>query len=252
MIFYLENTWTMDGEADDIITYANNLNIPIKIMSASELHQVDSHQFISSIYFCNTSIVQYHLSRINKMHLVPDTYESIYSKYFCRQIEKISFVEFINKYCNNNIKRFVKPTSNDKNFDGCVISNINDFEEHGYSAPNLDQLVYSCEPIEILSEVRLLIGNNKLYGHGHINRNINDSYLTEHYSNGTKFIDELIDITGEKFRCIDIGFIYLASESISRWSIIEINPPFSLDDYQIPFDNYINFCIDSCRYICDA
>jgi len=46
------------------------------------------------------------------------------------------------------------------------------------------------------------------------------------------------------FRCIDIGM-----NQSNQWFIVEINPPFSLDNHTIDMNQYIEFCIDSCQYI---
>jgi hypothetical protein len=73
-------------------------------------------------------------------------------------------------------------------------------------------------------------------------KNIDNTYLDD-----TQFINDLINLTGEKFRCIDICLIKQNNQL--KWGIVEINPPFSLDDYEILFENYIDFCIDSCNYI---
>ena len=164
--FYLEDTWTDDGEADDIIEYANKMNIRITVLSPSELYKMSSNEFFSGIYFCNTDIVQYHMNNTNNIHLVPDTYENVYEKYYMRFIEKMTFSEYIKKY--NGTKRFIKPATNNKDFDGRVITNIDEFTEYHISMPRSEQLIYTSEPLQILSEIRLLIGDNKLYGHGHI------------------------------------------------------------------------------------
>lgn len=88
--------------------------------------------------------------------------------------------------------------------------------------------------------MRLLIGNGKLYGHGHICKAKTDLYLKE------MDIQKLIDLTGDSYRCIDIG---LVMKPTYKWMIVEINPPFSLDDHQIPLNNYMEFCIDACSYL---
>ena len=56
------------------------------------------------------------------------------------------------------------------------------------------------------------------------------------------FITKLIELTNENFRCIDIGFT-------NKWIIVEINHPYSLDDYEIPIENYMEFCINSFKKI---
>ena len=239
-IILLEDTWNEDNEADDIIEYADKNKYDISILSVDDLYKLDSMYFLSTIYFCDTKIVQYHLQKANIINIVPNTYDEKYNKYYNRSIEQIHFTEFIKKY--DGIKRFIKPVSNDKDFSGRVIETFNDFENYGVEIPNTNQMVYSCEPVEFISEIRLLIGNNKLYGHGYMSGKHTKSYLK-----CSTMLDDLITITNNDYCCIDIGL--MVHNSDLQWSIIEINPPFSIDDHEILFDDYISFCIDACRYI---
>ncbi len=236
MIIYLEDTWTDDNEADDIIRYAEENNYELKILSPDELYKLSPKDFFSGIYFCNTDIVQKHLKYVNRMEIVPDTYCQKYEDFYMRQIEKMTFEEYTNKY--NNIKRFIKPATNDKKFSGKVIKNVNDL---GMETPSQDDLIYTAEPITFLHEVRLLIGNHKLYGYGNMSENKNHDNI-----DNKKLITNLEEITDD-FRCVDIGLI--KKDNKFEWCIIEINPPFSLDDYDMPFEDYIRFCIDACKYI---
>ncbi len=59
------------------------------------------------------------------------------------------------------------------------------------------------------------------------------------------FINELIKTTEDDFRCIDIGYLSETNE----WVVVEINPPFSLDDYKINLTDYMNFCIGACKWL---
>jgi hypothetical protein len=34
-----------------------------------------------------------------------------------------------------------------------------------------------------------------------------------------------------------------------KWSVIEINPPYSIDSWEISLPEYFLFCQDACRYI---
>ena len=248
MIFILEDTWTYEtnynaiisnSEADDIINYAKINNIECKILSVRELYEYDSNDFLKCIFFCNTDIVQYHLFKINRMDLVPNTYDIRFAELFNRHIETMSLAEFDKKY--KGIKKFIKPYDNNKDFDGRLISNILDFESYGIPIPDLDKQIYCADPIIFLSEVRLLIGNNQLYGHGHICKNRIDNYL-----DNKQFIQQIINLSNGDYLCVDIGFVFDDKLNKFHWIIIEINPPFSLDDYDIRFDDYIRFCIDAC------
>ena len=243
MNVFLEDTW----EATDIKNYFKKFQetqeiqetqetqetqeirktYNLKELTTDELRNLDSLEFISGIYFCNTDIVQYHLKKLNKEIVVPQTYEEIYNEYFRREIKIQMF-----KDIKSQMPIFLKPITNDKTFDGQIIYHIDTFLG---KLPNDDDLVYTSPIHNIVSEYRLLIGRGKLYGKGKICGIQMDDILP------IKMINELCDLTAE-YRCIDIGY----SQTIKNWMVIEINPPFSLDDHEIPFNDYMNFCIDSC------
>jgi hypothetical protein len=235
-MLYLQHNWDDDGEAQDIIDYCRENGIKIELMTGMDLMDMDSHKFLSNMYFCDTDIVQYHLSKTNKTFLVPDTYEKTYEKLYDRKIEKMTLSEYFSKY--DGIERFIKPFKNNKEFDGFIIKGVNDFTDRCVPVPSDTTEIYTCEPLVILSEVRLLIGNHKLYGHTHMCKNRIDTYLKD-----TKLISDLLELTGTNYRCIDIGLVRRPN---LKWIVMEINPPFSLDSYEIPISDYMAFCMDVC------
>jgi hypothetical protein len=241
MKILLEDKWTLDNESDDIIEYANKNNFEINILTYDKLINYDSYKFVKCIFFCNTDIVQYHLIKLDYSHLVPNTYTNIFNPYYERKFEILTIKQFKDKY--QNVEMFIKPYENNKEFDGRVIKNISDFELYGVNIPDDNLKIYCCKPLIILSEVRLLIGNNKLYGHTYMCKNRIDNYIHE-ISN---LIENIINKSNGGFYCIDIGYIY--ENNKFKWIIIEINPPFSLDDYELDINDYMLFCIDSCKYI---
>ena len=236
-IIYLEDSWFED--ADDIILYAKKNNYILIKKTYQELLDFNSLTFFDNLCLCNTEIIQHHLKKLGKTNIIPDTYESNYEQFFCRNIEKMPFGEFKNKYLGAT--KFIKPSGNNKSFDGRLVKDLSDFTDFCIDIPDDDLEIYVIDPIKIISEVRLLIGNNKLYGHGFISSQNDISYLT------SNIIKNLIVFTGEKFRCIDIGLVEI--NNTKKWIVIEVNPPFSLNNYDIDLDNYFNFCIDSFIYI---
>lgn len=171
------------------------------------------------------------MKKITLDTICPDTYESTYKEFYCRSIEKVKIENIILTDCI-----FIKPVKNNKLFDGHVIRTQLEIDNLKYNYPNL--IVYKSDVINIISEYRLLIGNGKLYGSGHMK--------------GLKFdnlnnidINKLIELVSDKFRCIDIGYV----DNSEKWIIIEINPMYSLDNYDISINAYMEFCIDSCKWI---
>lgn len=205
---------------------------------------MDSKYFLSCTYFCDTKIVQQHLSNLGLSSIIPDTYDQRFKAYFNREIEMLPFTEFLQKYRGQ--ARFVKPVSNNKDFSGCVIESLDDFENRGCEKPNVNQMIYTCKPVDFITEIRLLIGNHQLYADAHVSGKRNSSWKKEE-----NMIQDLIKIIGDQFLCIDLGLIRIEKEAVVKyqWSIIEINPSFSLDDHGMPFDQYINFYDTACKCI---
>jgi len=83
--------------------------------------------------------------------------------------------------------------------------------------------------VDFKVEYRLFIGNHQLYGIGFQKGDKN-------ISNYNDFIKQILEIS-DGFYAIDIGYD-------NDWSIVEINPPFSLDDYGISMHNYVRYAID--------
>lgn len=241
MIVLLEDSWCVNNEADDIIKYCKENNHKLEILSYDLLMNYNSTEFIKSIYFCNTDIVQYHLNRLGYLHLVPNTYSEKFIPLYQRDFKILTVKEF--KELNNNEEKFIKPYDNNKLFDGRVIKNITDFNLYGVPIPDDNIKIYCCKPLTILSEVRLLIGNNKLYSHTYMCKNRIDNYIYEIKD----LINSIIEKSNNDFYCVDIGYIY--ENKKFKWVIIEINPPFSLDDYEININEYMDYCIDSCKNI---
>lgn len=230
----LEDTWN----ADDIVTFCKEKGIECEVASQEELYAKED--FFECIYFCNTDIVRCQLQKHLKGNtellniIYPDTYESAYSQYYKRMIRRMNVGSLDTALLKeNNI--FVKPIGNDKRFDGRVISSLNDIDQ---LLMDDKEIVYACDVVNFLSESRLLIGNGKLYGYGHICKTKDYSFMS------SMNINHIIELSKGSFRCIDVG---LTKEK--GWVIIEINPPFSLDDYEIPLDMYMNFCIGACEWI---
>ena len=235
----LENTWTANNEADDIIDYCINHDIQYKIMTPESLFDMDHAQFFNSIYFCDTAIVQYHLRETNCSYLIPDTYESVYNEFYSRKIEQIRWGDVNISILTNPI--FIKPIGNSKSFDGTIITTESDnYSLQLVSNKSPNTIIYKSDVVNFICEYRLLIGNGKLYGYGFIRGRRMESFTEE------LNITKIIELTGENFRCIDIGFVM---KPLFKWIIIEVNPAFSLDDYDIPIQIYLDFCIDSCKWI---
>lgn len=227
---YLERSW----EATDIKEFFSGDNDQVHELSQEDLYKLPSRDFLSGVYFCSTDIVQHHLQKVGLSHLVPVAYESAYQHLLKRQTCICLLSQLPILLAKGPL--FVKPYLSNKDFDGRVISSLEDYTSRGISLPGPGTICYVSEIINIVSEYRLLIGNQgKLYGVGHMRgtrMGVTDDILKP-----------FLDATSE-FRCVDIGFVPELG-----WILVEINPPFSLDDYDIPLNGYMDFCIDACHAI---
>lgn len=218
----LEDSW----QAQDIVDYCAQNAVQCDIVSADALEKMHSAEFLQCAYFCNTETVQHHLRAVGRADLVPDTYEAAYNQFFCRSFSR----SMLKEVDLSKGPRFVKPADNGKLFTGKVVQSLSDFDD----CPPLDCIVYTTDPILFVAEYRLLIGNGKLYGRGHMcKERVEDDGLDQ-------IQNDLVAVTGENFRCVDVGL------TSGKWIVVEINPPFSLDDYGIALQAYMSFCIDAC------
>lgn len=87
MKFIIEKSWNDYGEAQDIINYCDSNEFEYKLLTFDEIYNYDSYDFFKSIYFCNTDLVQYHLSKVKCSFVVPNTYDTTFSNYYDRTIE---------------------------------------------------------------------------------------------------------------------------------------------------------------------
>ncbi len=249
----LDSDWTKDGEADDIIKYYTRQDMYLQgyeliILTNKELEAIDYKSFFSGTVFGNSNIIQQKIrasfDETDANTIIPDTYDSAFTQFFKRPIEIITLAELRVNHLANSDARFIKPIGNDKLFDGQVVLDCDDLDDLFSKHPtiNYDTQVYSCQPIEIQGELRLLIGDGKLYGKGQISiaNPPNHDYLIP-----GGFLDQLCATAGDRYLCIDIGWI----PQIGSWIIVEINPPFGLDEYDIPLADYTRFTEDVFKWI---
>jgi hypothetical protein len=188
---------------------------------------------------CNTIIVKYHLNELGLLHLIPDTYEETYHQLYSREIKKVKFSEV--KSTSHGI--FIKPTTNDKIFSGQIyygvygVYGVYDNVSFIGDLPDENDVVYSSEIVIFLSEYRILVGHGKVYGIGYMQGQTNvypDDFI----------INKIIELTPLNFRCVDVGLT-----NKNKWIVVEINPPYSLDQYDIPLADYMQFVIDAASYL---
>lgn len=228
MKFLIHDVWHEWGESVDIIEYCNKNNFQYEILSSDEL--LSRKDFFSCIYFCDTNIVYEKLLQNKMEHLSNSTYDVRFNDFFGRTIEQKKLVDIVFQD-----KIFVKPVLNTKLFSGTIIENNTQLEILKNNFGKID--VYISNIIDIEGEYRLLIGNNKLYGSSHMKGSYDEKYLD------AINVDQLIKLVGKDYMCVDMGIT-----KNNKCILVEINPPYSLDSYDIELDKYFEFCIDACEY----
>lgn len=226
----LEAEWV----AEDIKDYCNQNGIRCTVLTHNDIFMLNKSDFLSQPFFCSTDVVQHHLQ--DTAYVVPDTYETSFMPLLKRHIDKCKFSDLISRDMNRvrGMPFFVKPIGNNKAFDGIIIKSTDDIN-HYQDFFKIDPLtdVYVSDVVTFTSEYRLFIGNGKIYARGH-QRGLSGPDL----SFDSDFEQELLAICKRDFYAIDIGL------QGTEWSIVEINPPFSLDDYDINIDTYVRYGID--------
>lgn len=261
-IIYIDEEWNTNGDADDIIKFyttpENQPKYDIKILSRKQLENIPSCQILRGIIFAHTQIIQDHIKSLAPSQiipkLIPNTYDREFIRFFAREIEIITMDTLRDKYLAQDDARFIKPLGNSKSFNGQVIYDYDDLNKLFAENPQLSPTtrIYSAPVIDIQGELRLLIGQGRLYGRGQISiaDPPNHDYLIPAPKKGTNitgqsFLDKLIAATGDRFLCVDIGWV----PELDRWVVVEINPAFSLEDYDIPLADYLAFTEDAFTWI---
>jgi len=204
------------------------------VHSQEEFRKMDTNTFLLLPFFCSTTVVQFHLNKIG--YSIPDTYQQNFNKFFKRKIEKCQYQNLL----TTEFPIFIKPVGNDKKFDGTVFENLDQFKEI-LSINTLDDTLeikpgmefYISSILKFEVEYRLFIGNGHIYASAF--QKGNDKIKIDE-----NFVEEIILTCGKEFFAVDIGFI----KENSEWAIVEINPPFALDDYEIDLEIYIKYGTD--------
>ncbi|CAH6419387.1 ATP-grasp domain [uncultured virus] len=246
------------GDADDIVAYCKDHNYECRILPGIEIAELSPDEFFEYIPFCDTRTFQSQLTKIRLDYLIPDTYSPEFQKFYRRNICKTTSTEL----ANIAYPYFIKSACNNKMIDGMVVRNDEDLKDlwiFNQVKPDDNLSVYVCEVVSFVSEYRLLIGNNVLYGCGFQMGNDKQQIPSS-------FINEIVSSTKGNFLCIDVGCISERNQWTNTqtepgcvikadpkqnlfWAIVEVNPPFSIDDFGIPLDDYIQYAIDFMNHV---
>lgn len=244
----VHSAWDDDDDLE-LINHIKSFNKPFKISSKQEILNEDPQNV--EMLFCNTSVMQKYITKHNPNYKVIDTYPEYFKNMYHRGIKIMKLNECVREYIKNNKPYFVKPYKNNKCFAGFVINNNNDnFSVYRLASYDNTKInndisdsmdIYVCDPVKFVNEYRLFIGNNQIYGITESSQYLIDSIKVVSVDPPEEFIKELLAVLQENepnvFCVIDVGML-----DNGQWVIVEANPPFALNNYDFPIDEYYNYC----------
>jgi len=242
----LEDTW----EADDVKNWCASKNISCEELSVDTLEAIDAVAFVNSTYMCNTKLVQEKLQEARLQHKVPSTYPVQLRPLLHRNVEE----KLLGDISSSNLPSFIKPVSNDKCFDGRVIEDQDSLSRLMEEARDIHCPVWTSDKVSFLVEYRLFIGCGNVYGCGRI-QGCSDAVPP------ASFVNELLACCGsDVYWAVDVGLMTRVHddsyhsdagkrEAPSCWAVVEVNPPFSLDDHGLDIDSYCQYCQDACEWM---
>ena len=195
-----------------------------------------------------------------------NTFDKIFnSDIFYSKTEFLSFCSYKDKY--NGTKKRIKHMTNNNNLTNnnltnasntidLVIENINDsiYLTDKYLKQKIESIaesdiIYCMEPIPfLLSEIRLLVGNGKIYAHSNVNQNIDSTYILSE-----DIIKKILNLVGTDYVCVDIGLMYVSTNNQDVWKVINVQTTNDLlneaisnkHNYGISLDQYTTFYQDA-------
>jgi len=258
----LEDTW----EASDVVEECGRRGVPCRELTVEALEAVEAAAFVRCTYMCSTELVQAKLREAGMVGKVPSTYPDQLRSLFHRAIQTRQLMSIQ----PSELPLFVKPTGNDKAFDGRVVrdaealrSVVDECAGGGGGCASADSAggkeVYTAEVVTFACEHRLFIGQGRLYGTGKIRNDGTDAGGSLSPPSAT--VDRVLSLCGDSFWAVDVGFIVKEDEPAAAaagvgpdgapgtWALVEVNPPFSLDDHGLPIEPYVQYCVDACAWI---
>jgi hypothetical protein len=201
--------------ADALIDEARRRGAPFVEMSRADMRALTRDEFVSFCpVFASTDIVQHHGVA------APDTYPPQLAALYHRAIARCRARDIA------AFPVFIKPVGNAKEWAGRVVHRACDL-------PAPDAEVYTSPVLDFATEHRLLVGGGKLWAQAR-QRGAPDPPPYP-------FVDAVVALAGAAFLCIDVG------RAGAQWLVIEVNPPYALDDYDVDVRVYWDYCAAAWR-----
>ena len=228
MKIVIQDTWTEEDDLE-LLEYVEK-NHELVTLSEEELLKITDVNEYGCI-FCDSVILQQILKNI---YTVNQCYPECFAKLYNRNIKVMNS----NELYGLTKPFFVKPYSNDKTVDSSIINTNSDID---YIEKNIK--VYTSSICNFINEYRIFVSNKEVYSIVDSSSFIMDNPV---FMDCPKdFIEEIVTLNIYDFCVIDIGFDKL----IKKWSVVEVNPPFSLSSYDLDIRKYFEYCVNAYSYI---
>jgi hypothetical protein len=225
----LEMAW----EADDVKEECARLEIPCVEMSEEELRALDTSRFIYSTFLCDMGIVLAQLRKAGMAHLIPDKYPPEFAPFYRRFIQE----KRLGLLQASDLPMFVKPRGHHQTSDGMIIRSMDQLP-----LPHMtNTLCYTAEVVDFGAKYRLFVGKNRIYGTGLL---VAGKEPEDNGESLSAFTDCVVKQSCGYY-AVDVAYL----ETQNTWAVVEVNPPFAMDDCGVDIQSYMQFCIDTCENI---
>lgn len=226
MLVIIQDTWC-EYDDEELLEFIKLKNISFQQISGKDILKLTT---LPDMLFADTDIIH------KLIPVVIQTYPQEFNSLYKRKIVKIIF-----KGSNYHKKPFfIKPAIEHKKFNALV---VNDKYDETYINDYINDLVYICESVKYINEYRLFIANNSIRGMVESTNYVLGTKNTNHKV-PDRFLNTILKLNPYPFCVIDIGEI-----DEGKWSIVEVNPPFSLSSYDWDIQEYYKYSVDAWKYL---
>lgn len=232
-ICIVQDTWTEEDD-QELHEYLKKSDIRYEAVDRETIKTLRPMDL--EMIFCDTDLMQ-ELLRSHHLYNEIETYPESLNKFYNRDIKKIQPKVLLDS-SQYPYPYFIKPVSNDKSFNGTLISSEMERDFVMSQMKNHDDLIYYCHEIKPVNEYRIFVVDHKMFGIVDCSDFLIDTPIRKSVPPSTQYIDDVLKHNTYSHCVIDVAM----DKSGDFWYVIEVNPPFSLMSYGFPIDRYVEFC----------
>lgn len=243
-IIIVQDSWNEDDD-QELHEYLKSECLDYKIMSDSNILELDPTSI--AIPFCDTAITQKLLGKLKNYKEI-DTYPVNLIKFLKRDIKVIKALDMFSREITGDYNYFVKPISNDKNFNGSLICSDLERDVVFDKIDDPNKEIYFCREVKFFNEYRIFVGDNKVFGIVDCSDYLIDKKHIIKKEPPSEFIEDILNENKYKYCVIDVAMRSDDNEcgewsaKQPLWCLVEVNPPFALSSYDYPIAKYVDFC----------